>query len=50
MVQEKKSYELDLEKEEHWIGHILRDESLQREVIECRMIGKIPREENESVC
>jgi len=29
--------------EENWIGYILRGESLLREVIEGRMIGKISR-------
>jgi len=29
--------------EENWIGHILRGESLLKEVIEGRMIGKRPR-------
>src|SRR6218665_1247301 len=46
LVQEKKKpYGCDLEKE-HWIGHILRGESLLKEVIEGRMIGKRPMGRN----
>jgi len=37
----KKSYGCNLE---NWISHILRGESLLREVIEGQMIGKRPRE------
>src|SRR6218665_2342817 len=42
----KKSYGCDLEKEirkKNWICHILRGESLLKEVIKGRIIGKSPR-------
>ena len=41
--KKKKPYGCDLEREKNYIGHILRGESLLKEVIEGRMIGKRPR-------
>ena len=41
MVQEERSLmEVIWGRKKNWIGHILRDENLLREVIEGRMIGK----------
>jgi len=45
LVQEKRSLtDLIWRRKKNWIGHILRGESLLREVIECQMIGKRSRE------
>jgi len=46
MVQQERSLmEVIWRRKKTWIGHIhvLRGESLLREVIQCRMIGKRPR-------
>src|SRR6218665_1918297 len=44
MVQEERSVmDAIWRRKKNWIGHILRGESLLREVIEGRMIGKRPR-------
>src|SRR6218665_2198444 len=44
MVQEERSImDVIWRRKKNWIGHILRGESLLREVIEGRMIGKITR-------
>jgi len=51
LVQEKRSLmNLIWRRKKNWIGHMLRGESLLREVIEGRMIGKDQGEENEWVC
>ena len=43
MVQEERSLmDVIWRRKKNWIGHILRGESLLREVIEGRMIGKRP--------
>jgi len=41
--KKRKPYGCDLEKEEKLDRHILRGESLSKEVVEGRMIGKRPR-------
>jgi len=44
LVQEKGSLmDVIWRRKKNWIGHILRGESLLKEVIEGRMIGKRPR-------
>jgi len=44
MVQEERSLtDVIWRRKKNWIGYILRGESLLREVIEGRMIGKRPR-------
>src|SRR6218665_2618679 len=44
MVQEERSFmDVIWRRKKNWIGHILRGESLLREVIEGRMIGKRSR-------
>ena len=44
MVQEERSLmEVIWRRKKNWIGHILRGESLLREVIDGRMIGNRPR-------
>src|SRR6218665_1160436 len=43
LVKEKRSLMDDLGRKKNWIGHILRGDSLLKEVIEGRMIGKRPR-------
>ena len=44
LVQENRSLmDVIWRRKKNWIGHILRGESLLKEVIEGRMIGKIPR-------
>ena len=44
MVQEERSLmDAILRRKKNWIGHLHRGESLLKEVIEGRMIGKRPR-------
>jgi len=51
MVQEERSLmDVIWRKKKNWIGNILRGESLQREVLQGRMIGTSQGEGNDWVC
>ena len=44
-VEEKRSLtDIIRTRQKNWIGHIIRDDSLQREIMEGRMVGKTGRE------